>query len=99
MKFLKNLIALIRRNKYKELAERIQNLESRIFKKKELTPGNILDRYYSSVLFQMAWGEPETLEKEIDILQDKVDAICKHFKVHLEKTNAIESKWIVKKEK
>ncbi len=38
MKFLKNLIALIRRNKYKELAERIQNLESRIFKKKELTP-------------------------------------------------------------
>ena len=94
----KKIMKFLKRNKYKELGERIENLEGRIFEKKTgLTTQSLMDSAYASIFSWNVGWEPETLEKEIDILQDKVDAICKYFKVQLVETQSKDKEWVVKK--
>jgi len=82
-----------KKNKYKLLEEKIKDLEERIFNKKKE------DGSYSSIMGFHWWGhyEPITLEEEISILQDKVDALAKTMKVSLVETDAKEPEWKAKK--
>jgi len=81
-----------KKNKYKLLEEKIKDLEERVFNKKK--EGGLYDRMSSYL-----WGhyEPITLEEEISILQDKVDALAKTMKVSLVETDAKEPEWKAKK--
>lgn len=91
---LKKIVSFFREDKYKKLLEKIESLEGRVFEKKKKE---------SSLWGFSAWTmwdsfyEPETLEKEIDILQDKVDAIAEYLRVDLRKTADTEGEWIAKK--
>ena len=83
----------LRINKYKLLNEKVDGLEERIFNKKKESSR------YESMLGLSLWGhyEPITLEEEISILQDKVDALAKTMKVSLVETDAKEPEWKAKK--
>lgn len=98
MKIIQTLKGVFKNNKYQELESKIDSLEKRVFEKKSKAMGGLTSLMSSYMFFDTVY-EPETLEKEIDILQDKVDALCKHFKVRLEKTSDREGQWVVRKNK
>jgi hypothetical protein len=85
---LKNIFK--KRPNNKELQEKLYSLEKRIFNEKK-DHKDLL--FYSSPWFD--W-EPETLEQEISILQDKLDVIAKHFGLMFEETREKEKEWTVK---
>lgn len=83
-----------RPSKYQLLKDQIKNLEDRTFNKKK-EDKSIMSNYLLSWGMGYSW-EPETLEEEISILQDKLDVIAKHLGLVFEETKEKEKEWIVK---
>ena len=94
---MKKLFELVKqyftRNRFNELDKKIDALEKRIFNKKDSNKLSWSDFLYTPSFFSF---EPEPLEKEIDILKEKLDAVCKYLKVSLEHKSS-EEKYVVKK--
>ncbi|MBP7786162.1 hypothetical protein KA062_02820 [Patescibacteria group bacterium] len=74
----------------KEIQEKLDSLENRIFNKKKTS--NTFT-FLSSPWF--SW-EPETLEQEISDLQDKLDVIAKHLGLEFKQESEKEKEWVVK---
>lgn len=81
------------------LQEYVKALEERIFKPKEEKKTTTTNDIYwgtSWVVGSYFPIKPQSLEWEIEDLQDKLDAVIKFLKIHVSKTQAKESEYVAK---
>ena len=84
-----------RKSRFQVLEDKIKELEERIFnQKKSITDTS----WWGMSWFSRYMGnyEPITLEEEISILQDKIDALCKKLKLELTETKEKDKEWVAK---